>query len=94
MRCALSTRQVREENLPRETIRGLLEAIRAEVELVPERRRNAMDLAELRAVRAALRKLEEGNYGACENCHGAIPVHYLLALPLEARCERCRTDHA
>lgn len=45
--------------------------------------------AELRAVRAALRRIEDGSYGECANCGEKIPVKRLEIIPHAARCARC-----
>ena len=46
--------------------------------------------AELTAVRAALRRIDEGSYGRCEDCDGDIGGERLLAQPSAARCLRCQ----
>ncbi|WP_244224338.1 TraR/DksA family transcriptional regulator [Corallococcus sicarius] len=40
---------------------------------------------EMEEVEAALVRIEEGRFGGCERCGGAIGRHRLLAVP-EARC--------
>nr|WP_296065458.1 TraR/DksA C4-type zinc finger protein [uncultured Actinoplanes sp.] len=39
----------------------------------------------------ALRRMAEGVYGVCEDCHRPIPLGRLHALPHARRCSRC--DH-
>ena len=46
-------------------------------------------VAELRAVRAALRRLDEGTYGECVNCGEEISPRRLEIIPHAARCARC-----
>lgn len=38
----------------------------------------------------ALKKVEEGNFGICENCSKPIPQKRLLALPYAALCLKCQ----
>lgn len=45
--------------------------------------------AELRAVRAALRRIGEGTYGECVNCGKDIPEKRLEIIPHAARCAKC-----
>jgi DnaK suppressor protein len=44
----------------------------------------------LREVRRALAKLDEGTYGTCDDCGGAIAAERLEARPATARCVSCR----
>jgi RNA polymerase-binding transcription factor DksA len=37
----------------------------------------------------ALARLEEGKFGICEECHGAIGAERLKALPYTRLCIRC-----
>jgi DnaK suppressor protein len=41
----------------------------------------------------ALRRIEEGTYGICENCGNAIPVERLRAMPQAKLCVRCQTEN-
>jgi RNA polymerase-binding transcription factor DksA len=43
--------------------------------------------ADLRAVEAALGRIDAGSYGRCEVCGGAIPPDALAASPLTRACE-------
>jgi DnaK suppressor protein len=43
----------------------------------------------LRRIDAALRRLDQGTYGTCVECHGAISKERLHALPFAARCTNC-----
>jgi RNA polymerase-binding transcription factor DksA len=47
----------------------------------------------LRAIDAARAALEEGRYGVCVDCQGAIGFKRLLVLPTAARCLACQ-EHA
>jgi DnaK suppressor protein len=44
----------------------------------------------LRDVEAALRRIQEGDFGACGDCHEQIPVKRLTAIPWASRCVRCQ----
>jgi DnaK suppressor protein len=44
----------------------------------------------LEEVDAALRRMEEGTYGMCEECGTAIPARRLGILPQTAFCSPCR----
>ena len=44
-------------------------------------------------VRHALRRLDEGRYGYCEECGGFIGVGRLLAIPWARRCADCQRAH-
>ena len=48
---------------------------------------------ELAQVSAALRRLEEGGYGLCQECGEAIDERRLLALPATPFCTACQADH-
>ena len=41
-------------------------------------------------VRRALAKLDEGSYGRCDGCGGAVGDERLEALPWAAECVSCR----
>lgn len=45
---------------------------------------------QLEQVRAALRRLEAGQYGLCQSCGEPIELGRLQALPFAARCMRCQ----
>lgn len=51
------------------------------------RERNAQHLAQ---VEAALRRLDEGTFGACTNCGGPIAPERLEAIPWAALCIECQ----
>lgn len=44
----------------------------------------------LRAVLAALQRIEENTFGTCESCGEEIPVRRLEAVPWAARCVPCQ----
>jgi DnaK suppressor protein len=45
--------------------------------------------AQLRQVVDALRRIEDGTYGACNACGGAIPFERLLVFPETMACTAC-----
>ncbi len=45
----------------------------------------------LHKVEYALRKIEEGTYGICENCGGPIGYERLKARPVAVFCIKCKT---
>ena len=49
------------------------------------------DLGELRAIDAALQRLNEGDYGVCEVCDRPIDLRRLEAAPHALRCIDCQT---
>ncbi|MBM3778045.1 MAG: TraR/DksA family transcriptional regulator [Acidimicrobiia bacterium] len=53
-----------------------------------------MILAELRELRGALRRIEDGTYGICAVCGGPIAGARLAALPATANCVRCAAGDA
>ena len=46
-------------------------------------------VAELRAISAALARIEEGSYGECVNCGEPISTKRLEIIPHAARCANC-----
>jgi DnaK suppressor protein len=50
-------------------------------------------LAELRQLAAARTRLEDGSYGTCTDCGGAIAYARLAAYPTVERCTACQTKH-
>jgi DnaK suppressor protein len=46
----------------------------------------------LRLVEEALAKIDEGIYGVCERCEGAIPVKRLDLLPFTRYCVQCQSE--
>ncbi|MBX3604756.1 MAG: TraR/DksA family transcriptional regulator [Piscinibacter sp.] len=51
----------------------------------------ARDVAELREVETALRRLEEGRYGLCMDCDEPVDPRRLAAEPFAVRCAACQT---
>ncbi len=45
----------------------------------------------LKAIDVALEKIEQGVYGACEECEGVIKKSRLNAIPYAAHCIKCAT---
>jgi DnaK suppressor protein len=48
-------------------------------------------IRELKSVAAARRRLTLGSYGYCENCHKAIDLRRLQAIPEAALCAACQS---
>lgn len=46
--------------------------------------------AELKKINAALSRIEEGNYGICQNCKKEIPLERLLVYPQADVCLDCQ----
>lgn len=44
----------------------------------------------LKEIDRALKRIEDGTYGRCENCHGVIPTARLEAKPFARFCIDCR----
>lgn len=51
------------------------------------------DIDELALVQAALRRLDSGTYGDCDDCGAAIPLQRLLVQPAALRCAACQAKH-
>ena len=47
----------------------------------------------LKVVQEALRRIDEGSYGICEDCGEEIPVGRLTAMPFALRCVECQEQH-
>ena len=47
----------------------------------------------LKAIEEALRKIDEGDYGICEDCDEDIPIGRLNAMPFAVRCIDCQEKH-
>jgi RNA polymerase-binding transcription factor DksA len=45
--------------------------------------------AELNRIEAALRRIDEGRYGICDECAGAIGAQVLLVNPASPLCSSC-----
>jgi len=48
-----------------------------------------MAMHEIRRIKSALSKIEEGTYGICESCDKKIPPKRLEALPYATLCVKC-----
>lgn len=48
------------------------------------------DITEMRAIEAALRRMEDKTYGDCIDCDAAIPYERLEAQPTAERCMPCQ----
>jgi DnaK suppressor protein len=46
----------------------------------------------IRNIEDALTRLEEGEYGICEDCEEEIPLGRLKAMPFARLCVKCKTD--
>lgn len=66
------------------------DAAAEEVDLSVDEVTAAHHWAELAQIDAALRRLETGHYGICQDCGEAISQERLLALPATATCARCQ----
>ena len=60
-----------------------------EAELADEMR----DHQELQDIEAALRRVQDGSYGVCTDCGGAVGLERLRAEPEAARCIECQRRH-
>ena len=74
------------EARPEDAVQDMAEDV-AEDEAEP-RPSAALDAADgdLRAVEAALGRLDDGSYGRCDVCGGSIPAESLTADPLARTC--------
>jgi len=46
----------------------------------------------IRHIEEALTRLEEGEYGICDDCEEEIPLGRLKAMPLARLCVKCKAD--
>ena len=81
--------QARAEVL-REEIR---EDTQADLNAEPEAVALRLDVAELRAVEAALARLHAPEFGLCADCAAQIPYSRLSANPAASRCIACQAMH-
>jgi RNA polymerase-binding protein DksA len=51
------------------------------------------DIEEVREVDAALKRLDDQDFGECEDCGSSIGYERLHAYPSAARCVRCQGEH-
>jgi DnaK suppressor protein len=68
------------------------EDARADLNAEPEAAELELDVAELRAVEAALTRLHEPDFGLCADCDAEIPYARLSANPTATRCLACQTQ--
>jgi DnaK suppressor protein len=52
--------------------------------------RHSRDRRTLARIEAALRRLDQGEYGICEDCEGEISLKRLQAIPWASRCVPCQ----
>lgn len=51
------------------------------------------DMEELQEIDAALRRMDDGAYGDCEECGGEIDFRRLEVQPTASRCVPCQSQH-
>lgn len=51
------------------------------------------DMEELQEIDAALRRMDDGDYGDCEECGGEIEFRRLEVQPAASRCVPCQSQH-
>ncbi len=52
---------------------------------------NTREKQKIKQIEQALLKLENGEYGICENCEEDIPVGRLKAMPFASLCVKCKS---
>lgn len=53
---------------------------------------NDREREKLHAIDEALLRIEEGEYGVCEECEEEIPLGRLKAMPFARHCVRCKSE--
>lgn len=53
---------------------------------------SALDVQKLRSIDSALKRIEEGTYGFCEECGEPIEEGRLMAKPFAVLCVRCKEE--
>ena len=53
---------------------------------------NTREKQKIKQIEQALLKLENGEYGICENCEEDIPVGRLKAMPFASLCVKCKSE--
>jgi len=53
---------------------------------------NTREKQKLKQIEQALLKMENGEYGICENCEEDIPVGRLKAMPFASMCVKCKSQ--
>ena len=51
------------------------------------------EVRQLRELEAAMRRMEDEDFGACVECGAAIPIARLIANPAATRCIACQETH-
>jgi len=87
-RAAVALRDIRDSQETGETID--LEAPRSTIDVDVLATGVSLSTQIARAIEQALRRLELGTYGVCEECAASIPVRRLLAVPFASRCLDCQ----
>lgn len=52
-----------------------------------------LHLGELKEVEDALKRIREGSYGECVDCHGPVGLERLKAYPTARRCIECQAHY-
>jgi DnaK suppressor protein len=68
------------------------EDVQADLNAEPEAMELALDVAELRAVEAALARVHTPEFGICGDCGAEIPYARLSANPAATRCIGCQAQ--
>lgn len=76
-----------EENFPDPTDRASLEADRNSILRIRDRERKLMV-----KIQEALRRLDQGEYGICEDCGDEIGIDRLKARPVTTLCIACKSN--
>ena len=72
-------------------VRDFKDAAAEESQVAVEDAALASAASELAQVAAALRRLDDGSYGFCEDCGDPIDERRLLAMPATLYCTSCQT---
>lgn len=51
-----------------------------------------LESAELEEIDYALERIDEGNYGMCDECEEPINIERLMALPFTSMCIKCKRE--
>jgi DnaK suppressor protein len=89
-------REALSEELDRDAARLRAERAAEVADVIPdpgEMADESRDVEELREIDAALARLDDGSYGICVDCGGAIGNERLQAEPAAARCVECQSRH-
>lgn len=69
-----------------------VEKVRSQSDRDIEVTRMDRDTATVQLILAALRRMDEGEYGLCIDCEEHIAERRLMAIPWAPRCIRCQED--